>query len=913
MKKFLGNLFFSLLRIAFWFRYKIKVVGLENLNKTNLNKKGGVLFLPNHPAVFVDPAIISMFIWNKFTIRPLIVEYIYYSPVINTLMKMINALPIPDFVNSSNSLKKRKNEKAIQSVIEGIHHGDNFLIYPAGHLKNGNREIIGGASGVYTIVKNCPDANIVLVRIKGLYGSIFSRYFEGKTPKVFPTILTGIKYVLKNLIFFTPRRTIIVEYLPAPKDFPNDSASRLEFNRYLENWYNQPDGLTLQEGEQPGDSTVLISHSLWSYDVPERKVIAQNKVEAIDLSSIPEEVKEKVISKISEISHIPSSKITPEMDLATDLGLDSLDTAEIYAFLHEKFDVTKVPLNELTTVAKVIAIAARQVKWEEKTIEMDVDVKLWQSPKPHELIELAPGKTIGEVFLNNCERQGNLAACADNLSGILTYKQLKLRVILIADYIKNLPGKYIGILLPASVPTFVVILACEIAGKIPLPINWTLGPRHLKSILELTNVQSILSSWSFLDKLENVDLSPIEDKILMLEEVRRELKFSQKIKAKYLSMLSTSKILKYFKSDKLNENDIAVVLFTSGTENAPKGVPLSHKNILTNLEGGFKTLNLYQDDIMYGILPPFHTFGFTVTGLIGFLTGMKVVFYPNPNDASNLAKGIKKWGITIFCSAPSFIIKTLKAATTEQLQSIRLTVSGAEKAPQEMLDLLEKHHKRETFTEGYGITECSPILAGHHSGMPQIGIGKAIPNVELMIADENTFEPLPTGKRGMILARGPNIFSGYLNPGLASPFVTVEGKEWYKTGDLGFFDDQGFLTISGRLKRFVKIGGEMISLPAVEETINALVKEKKLEIPKNPNGEEVSATIAICAKEIENEKAQIYLFSIFDLDQSEVNDYLKMAGYSSLTKVAKVIKVDKIPLLGSGKTNYRALEETFLN
>lgn len=909
MKKIIGSSILFILKIALKLRYKVEVKGLENLNSETLNRPGGVLFLPNHPAVLIDPTVVTMPIWKKYPIRPLIVEYLYYAPIIHPVMKMIDALPVPNFDISSNSLKKEKNEKALEEVIKGLKNKENFLIYPAGQLKDGNQEIIGGSSGVYRVVQNSPEANIVLVRTKGLYGSIFSRYYEGKTPKLVPTLLECSKYLLQNLIFFTPRRKVIVEYFPAPKDFPRACSSKLEFNRYLENWYNTPDGLTKQEGEYPGDSTVQVSYSLWGNKYKKR--LMEDVVERdFDIEQVPPEIKNHVILKLAEMTKKDPSEIKPEMDLARDIGLDSLDTAELATFLHDQFDVAHIPVKELTTVGRTMGIAAKQIKWVETVEEVSVNMKKWTQKRPKIELVIPEGVTVAEVFLNNSRANSKLAACADDRTGILTYHELRLRALILADYIKNLPGKYIGIFLPASTAAFTTILACEIAGKIPMPINWTIGSKHLKSVVELSNVQVILSSWLFLDRLENVDLFEIQDKIVMLEDVRRKFTLSQKIKAKFRSMLPAKAILKIFNSDKKTANDVAVLLFTSGTESLPKGVPLTNKNLLSNLKDGFKILKLYQNDVIYSILPPFHSFGFNVSGLSGLLSGMRVVFYPNPNDGPNLAKGIKKWGVTVFCGAPNFIKTTFKSATTEQLQSLRLTLCGAEKATPDVFEILDHHGKLHTYSEGYGITECSPIIAGHHTGKPHIGVGLPIPNVELLIIHEETLEPLPPGSRGMILTRGPNVFPGYINPGIASPFLTVNGVEWYKTGDLGFLDVEGFLTISGRLRRFVKIGGEMISLPALEESLLEMTKEKRLNIDsiKSENG----PILAISTRERENQKPEIILFTLFDVNLDEVNRYLRETGFSNLAKISSIVKVKEIPLLGSGKTNYRLLQEIYL-
>lgn len=893
-------------------RYRIKVIGLENLNEKTLKKSGGILFLPNHPAILVDPAITTIAIWKKFRIRPLVIDYVYDAPLVHHLMVMLKALRVPNFDLSCNTLKRKKIEDEFDEIIRGLKEKDNFLIYPAGQLKDSNKEIIGGHSGVYRIVEANPDINIVLVRVKGLYGSIFSRYYVGKTPNVVPALWWCFKEVIKNFILFTPRRDVTIEFTPAPDDLPIENASRLDFNRYLENWYNQPDNLTEQEGECPGDSTILISYSIWGDKFPERTV-EEKEEEEFDVSNVPETVVNKVTEKLAMMTERPPSDFTPEMHLTTDVGLDSLDTAELGAFLIEEFDIEHIPVTELTTVGKMMGIAAGMIKFEAPVLDTNIDLSKWHLKRPHRNAMLADGDTIAEVFLNICNEFGKYPACGDLTTGVFTYSDLKLRAILIADYIKTLPGKYVGIFLPSSLGAFLCILACELAGKIPLPINWTIGPRHLESVLKSSKVESILSSWAFLDRLDNVDLTPIQDQVIMLEDVRKRISLSDKLKALYRSKLSNHKIMALLGSDKVKPTDTAALLFTSGTESDPKGVPLTHRNILKNLESGLLAIQPTTDDIIYNILPPFHSFGINVCGLAPLLSGMRVAFYPDPNDGKNLAHGVEMWGITIFCGAPTFVRKMLKAAKPEQLETVKMTVSGAETAPQSLIDLLIERGKLDTFIEGYGITECSPILSANRLGQKKVGVGPAVPGVELMIVNEETFDPLAIGERGMILACGENVFTGYLNPNTKSPLIEIDGKTWYKTGDLGRLDDYGNLTIEGRLKRFVKIGGEMISLPAIETALGEWASKKDWEIPREEGAEEYDGPlIAVSAIEFGDKKTEIYLFTMINTTKEEVNHYLREAGFSNLTKISAVFVLENIPILGSGKINYRLLENTYL-
>jgi len=905
VKTVLAYLLAFFLKTILWFRYRIRVKGLDKLNPETLKKTGGVLFLPSHPAIFVDPIAVSLAAWPRFPIRPMVVEYIYFMPVVNTIMKFLNALPVPNFAYSSNSLKRKKSEKVISEVIENLQKGENFLVYPAGKVKLSGYESIGGSSAAHQIIGAAPNANIVLVRIAGLWGSSFSSYYLGKTPPMLPIILQGIKFCLKNLLFFTPRREIVIEFEPAGPDFPY-GASRVELNRYLEGWYNKPDGLSPQKGDFPGDSLQLISYSMWGEKhLPVHRAKSTDD-SSINLAAVPEDVKTKVIQQLAEMTQKSPLMITPELNLSTDLGLDSLDASELSVFLLESFDIKGVPVDQLTTVGRVLGIASHQITFKEE-VEQEADISRWKQNIKKERVQPAEGKTIPEIFLNNCARKGKVVACGDMRAGVMTYADLKLRVIMLAEYIRNLPGEYIGILLPASVVANVLILATQLACKTPLMINWTVGSRHLEWVTKVSNVQVVLSSWTFLDKLENVELDGIEDKLVMLEDVRRNFTLSDKIKAYVRSKMSTKSILKAFNADKLTEDSNAVLLFTSGTENMPKGVPLSHKNVASNLRAVFEAIDLYSDDVLFGILPPFHVFGFSISALAGLLVGMRLASSPDPTDSAKLAKEVEKWGVTVVCGAPTFLKGMLKSASPEQMKTLRLFVTGAEKAPDELFRMMEELGKGDAIIEGYGITECSPVLTANRVNTPHKGVGEPLPGVEICIVHPETHESVPIGGQGLILARGPNVFSGYINPTANSPFLEHEGKQWYITGDLGFLDEANYLTISGRLKRFIKIGGEMVSLSSIED---ALLSSPQLK--EWPTVEE-GPMLAICAKEIPGDKTKIFLFTSFNMDVDQANTCLRKAGFSNLTRISNALQLKEIPIMGSGKVNYRALDEQTAN
>lgn len=904
MKHIIQALLYCICRVAFWFRYRIHVKGWDNVTPQTMKKKGGVLFLPNHPTYYIDPLLMAMLTYPRYTIRPTIVEYMYYKPIIHSVMKVMGALPIPNFSTTSNSLKKRKGEKVIQEIISSLQNGENFLLYPAGRVKHSAKEVVAGASSTQKIISEATDANIVLVRITGLWGSSFSRALTGQPADLGAILLQGLKDLFKNFIFFGPRRDVYVEFVPAPADFPYQ-GTRLEINRYLEKFYNRPDGLSLQTGDEPGESLVLRPSHLWNNQLPvPSKLNSVCESVNVSLSDIDPAIRNKVVEKVSQITDIPADQISLEMDVSKDLGLDSLDTAELSSFLHEEFSIKGVPVHQITTVGTLVGIAAKKIPVIEEEEPINANKSKWARHHKRETIEPPSGNTLIEMFLNTADHLGNISATADARSGVLTYSQIKMRVVLLAEEFKKLPGKYIGVMLPASAGSVIVVLALQLAGKIPLMVNWTVGPRHLEQVIRLSNVKVVLSSWAFLDRLGNVDLDGIEGILVMLEDLARDISIFKKLKAVFRSKRKADSIIRLFGADRITPETPAVLLFTSGTESLPKGVPLSHHNIISNMNAVVNHVSLYNDDVILCTLPPFHSFGFTIAGLYGPIVGIRAAYSPDPTNGKQLAEAFGYWGVTMMVGAPTFIRGMLRVAQPEQMTTMRMCVTGAEKAPAELFAQIEALGKGDILLEGYGITECSPVLTANKLGLPHRGVGIPLKGVWIEIVHPETGEKLKTGEQGMILARGENVFSGYLNPDVKSPFVEYEGKTWYKTGDLGYLDEEGWLFITGRLKRFIKIGGEMLSLGSIEESLTRyfLAFQQSEE-------EGDRAPVAICAKEIPGDKPKISLFTKHkDVSLDEINKFLREDGFSNMVRISGVKTVEEIPLMGTGKVNYRKLE-----
>lgn len=883
-----------LARALFSLRYRVRIKGCEEVLQAKL--KEGILFLPNHSA-HMDPPLLFFYFWPKFRMRPLVIEYIYRMGPLKCLMHLTKAVSIPNFDTSVNQYKVYKAQQALVEVAEGLKKGENYLLYPAGRLKYSGKETLGGASGAHAIVKECPQAHVLLIRTTGFWGSTFSRAFEGKSLSLGGSFKHAVKAVFKNFFFFLPRREILIECELDPKDLPR-TGSRVEFNQYLEKWYNQyPDASGQRIDTEP---LTLVSYSFWKKDIPSQKIRGGKTKTKMDVPELSAENKQKIAQEICRILDNPSLELHPEMTLATELGMDSLNIAELIAYLSQNYRITNLRPEDLMTVGNVWEIAAGR---------MQISSSEHSAPQihfPHEKKRPKPvppvGRTVPEAFLRSCERMKHFAACGDDVSGVLSYKKMKRSVLVLAAYFQKMPGQRIGILLPSSLGAYVCILAVQMAGKTPVMLNWTLGPRYLDDMLAVTQLEIVVSSWRFLEKVQHVDFGQLIEKLHFLEDIRSQLSLTQKLKGALLAHAPVRFVLGRYPIRQVSSHDPCVILFTSGTESTPKGVPLSHDNILSNERAAMLCIECRSSDVLYGILPPFHSFGFSVAGIFPIVSGVKCAFYPDPTDSFALAEGVHRWKVTIFCGAPSFLKGLLFAAKPEQIKTVRLFVSGAEKAPPELYKRVKDLQTGAKLIEGYGLTECSPIVSLMRLNLPPKGVGQPLPNLEIRTIHPETEQPLPKGAEGEILVCGPSIFSGYLGRPPRSAFIELEGKKWYRTGDMGYLDEEGFLILSGRLKRFTKIGGEMISLAAIESAIfSDLLRQGKISHDMQ--------SIALCVEEKTPEKSDLVLFSTVPLEKEEANQILIRSGFSRLIKISAVKVIEEIPLMGTGKTDYRRLQQ----
>jgi len=411
--------------------------------------------------------------------------------------------------------------------------------------------------------------------------------------------------------------------------------------------------------------------------------------------------------------------------------------------------------------------------------------------------------------------------------------------------------------------------------------------------LDLLGVRKVLTVAKVVDRIQSqgLDLASLGDRFLLLEAVGASLTKAAKLKALLHAHLSWKALRR------VKVGETAVVLFTSGSENLPKAVPLTHANLLANVRDIVGEYRFLDGARFVGFLPPFHSFGLTGTVVLPLCAGFQAVYYPVPTDGVALARHIEAYRVTALVGTPTFLNGIVRVATTEQLESLGFVITGAEKCPEALFEVIKDRWPGMTVLEGYGITECSPVVSANREESLRHGtIGHPMPSVTCAIVDPDTGARALPGGMGMLLVRGPSIFGGYLGFDGPAPFETFEGQSWYRTGDL-VREEDGRLLFAGRLKRFVKMGGEMVSLPAVEEAL----------ADRFASIEDDETVLAVEAKET-GTTVELTLFTIRGITREEANSAIREAGFSPIHNIRTVVNLDKIPVLGTGKTDYRALK-----
>ena len=465
----------------------------------------------------------------------------------------------------------------------------------------------------------------------------------------------------------------------------------------------------------------------------------------------------------------------------------------------------------------------------------------------------------------------------------------------------------VGILLPPSVPGALVNFAALLAGRVPVNLNYTLPAATLASCVQQCQIETVVTSEAFLSRLKLT----VPCRTLLMEEVAATPGIGEQVIALLMTWLLPVRVLEQAlgRTARAELDDLATVIFSSGSTGEPKGVMLTHYNIASNVEQLGQTFALDRSDRMLGILPFFHSFGFTGTLCLPAMLGVGVAYHPSPLDARGIGDLVREYAITFLLATPTFLQIYLRGCAPEQFGSVEFVMVGAERLPDRVADAFEERFGIRPF-EAYGCTECAPAVTVNRqdfrgAGFRQVGgkrgkIGHPLPGLSVRIVDPDTFAPRPVGESGLLLVSGPNVMQGYL--GLPEKTAEVLQDGWYVTGDIAVLDEDGFLAIIDRLSRFSKIGGEMVPHMKIEEQIHAAAGV-------------TDHSFAVTA--VPDEKKGERLIVLHILDEAPLKACLDTFAQSDLPNLWKpradqFCRVAEFPYLGTGKLDLRAVRELAL-
>ncbi len=525
--------------------------------------------------------------------------------------------------------------------------------------------------------------------------------------------------------------------------------------------------------------------------------------------------------------------------------------------------------------------------------------------------------SLGYALIQGFKKHGARNSVVDGKDDrVVRFDKIFATALALAQVVKRETKKArVGIILPPGVGGLICNVAVVMAGKIPVNLNFTAGRAAIDSAIRQGEIDRFLTADIFVRKMQSFPWPPSKQ-LILIERVLPKLKIAivkWLVLSKFLPAAVLATVLGIAKKGGRKE---ALLLFTSGSSGEPKGVALTHRNLLANVMQFGSRLGMKSNDSILGCLPLFHSFGCTVTLWFPIIYGLHLVTYPTPLEAKKLAELIEKYRVTLMIATPTFLRGYLRGVNREALASIKLCVTGAEKLPNTVADAFETRFGKRVL-EGYGLTETSPAsnlnlpdpaplgdedggycwLPSHRQG----SVGHVVPGMALRITHPDTNAHLSLHQSGMIWFKGANVFEGYLNDPKRTADVLQDG--WFRTGDIGRVDLDGFLYIEGRLSRFSKIAGEMVPHETVEET---LVKAMGLE------NESVRKIAVVGVPDPERGEALILLTSIpGGPEHQEILDLryrLLDKGMPPLWIPKKMIRVSDIPVLGSGKLDVQSCE-----
>jgi acyl-[acyl-carrier-protein]-phospholipid O-acyltransferase/long-chain-fatty-acid--[acyl-carrier-protein] ligase len=508
----------------------------------------------------------------------------------------------------------------------------------------------------------------------------------------------------------------------------------------------------------------------------------------------------------------------------------------------------------------------------------------------------AVARTLQGAFAQAARRYWKHLAVADSTGQELTYGRTLIAAIALGRALeKRTAGQsVVGTYLPASAGAVLTNLAVLYAGRVPVNLNFTLGRETLDATIARAGLTTIVTSRRFLEKLGSTPLPSM----IFLEDIRETIGTPARIAALLRARFGSLEALDVpTVVAGACETPLATIVFSSGSTGEPKGVMLTHANVLSNVRSFTRIFPMKPGDCFIGLLPLFHSFGFTCTMWYPLLHGAAVAYHPNPTDAKTIGELAEKYRGTMLISTPTFCQSYVRRCTPAQFATLKYAIVGAEKLREPLATEFRQRFGLDLL-EGYGCTEMSPVVSVNRPGRKAGSVGFPVSGVKAKVVDLTTGLQLPAGEEGLLLVSGPNLMAGYLHDTARTAEAVRDG--WYVTGDIARIDEEGFIFITDRLSRFSKIGGEMVPHGAVEDAINALLGE-------------VASVVTAVPDPIKGERL-VAFYTRADVSPTDLAHRLTETDLPRLwiPKRDSLVVIDSIPSLGTGKVDLREVQRLAL-
>tara|TARA_R110002096_G_scaffold44670_3_gene120920 strand:+ start:956 stop:2494 length:1539 start_codon:yes stop_codon:yes gene_type:complete len=503
--------------------------------------------------------------------------------------------------------------------------------------------------------------------------------------------------------------------------------------------------------------------------------------------------------------------------------------------------------------------------------------------------------TLQETLVRTSRQFSDKMALADSSGAKVTFGEALAKCLFLTGRLRPIwhGQEKVGILVPPSVGGALVNWAALLMGKIPVNLNYTLSQDGIVSCIEQCGITDVIVSGKLMERLK-LDL-PV--RVHLLEDLVTKPRLTEKLRAGFLAKFaSVDGLLRRLGGSQAEPDDLATIIFSSGSTGNPKGVMLSHRNVICNVDQVSDVYLFVQTDRMLGVLPFFHSFGFMATIAGPIVAGFGCAYHFNPMESKVIGPLAEEHGVTIMIATPTFLQFYMRGLKPEQLHKLRLVVVGAEKLPARVADSFEEKFGCRPL-EAYGCTECSPGVALNSPSANRPGsIGRILRDMDAKVVNPDSGEELPIGDSGLLRVKGPNVMRGYL--GMQDKTAEVLNDGWYDTGDIVRLDEDGFLWIEGRLSRFSKIAGEMVPHGNVEEALNELAGQT----------DQVFAVAGV-----PDDKKGERLVVIHTASEELLDEVLKKLPDAPMPnlwkpKPAQFLLVPKLPYLGSGKLDLKGLQ-----